>query len=91
MERSVDPTTRATRWLYGLAAALLVFYALNVALRIAAVKFGAAPWRLGDVGEFLLVLAGMACFVAGLMVDEERQTAPVRPEVGSNPKQGGTQ
>jgi hypothetical protein len=89
MERSPDPTTPATRWLFGVAGALLVCYALNVGLRIAAVKFGAAAWRLGDVGEFLLVLAGMACFVAGLMVDEERQAAPVSPEGESNSTQGG--
>ena len=47
----------------------------NVALGMAAVKLGAAVWRLGDVGEFLLVLSCMAFFVAGLIADEEESAA----------------
>ncbi len=78
-----------SRWLFGLAGGLIVLYALNVGLRIAAIKFGATPWRVGDVGEFLLVLAGMVFFVAGLITDEERRAAPTVVEVESNPKPGG--
>jgi hypothetical protein len=83
-------TTKATpRWLFGIAATLLVLYAMNIVLRIAAVKFGADTWRVGDVGEFLLVLAGMVFFVAGLIADEERLAIPARAEGDSNPTQGG--
>jgi hypothetical protein len=39
------------------------------------VKLGVAVWRLGDVGEFLLVLGCMTFFVAGLVADEERRAA----------------
>ncbi len=81
-------TAAASRWLFGIAGVLVAFYALNVGLRIAVVKFGASMWRLNDVGEFMLVLAGMVFFVAALIVDEER-TAAADAEVESNPTQGG--
>jgi len=76
---------RPARRLFALAGVLLVLYALNVAAGMAAVKLGVSMWRLGDVGEFVLVLAAMAVFVAGLLVNEER--AGVGSEV--NPTQGG--
>jgi hypothetical protein len=81
--------TSGTRWLFGIAAGLLLLYALNMGLRIAAVKLGVAPWRLGDVGEFLLVLSSMAFFVAGLVADEERHAAPTDEEGDSIPTPGG--
>ena len=59
-----------TRGLLAVAAILLALYAVNIGLGIADVKLHASRWRLGDVGEFVLVLCGMAFFVAGLMVDE---------------------
>jgi len=68
-------SSRATRGLFAVAAVLLVGYLANVALGMAAVKLGAAVWRLGDVGEFLLVLSCMAFFVAGLIADEEESAA----------------
>jgi hypothetical protein len=88
MERAAAKATPATRWLFGTAALLLILYALNVALRIAAVKFGVALWRLGDVGEFLLVLWCMAFFVAGLIAAEERHAAP-EGEAGDNHRTEG--
>jgi hypothetical protein len=33
-------------------------------------KFGAIEPRLGEVGEFLLVLASIVVFVGGLLIDE---------------------
>jgi hypothetical protein len=67
-----------TRWVFVMSAVLVALYALNIALGMAAVKLGFAVWRLGDVGEFLLVLACMGFFVAGLVADEDRRAA--RPE-----------
>ncbi len=89
MDRDPSNPASAPRWLFGVAAGLIVLYALNVGLRIAAVKFGAAPWRLGDVGEFLLVLFAMAIFVAGLIADEERHAAPMQADGDSHPTEGG--
>lgn len=89
MQRAPGTRPPASRWLFGMAAALIACYVVNVALRIAAIKFGASPWRLGDVGEFILVLSGMVFFVAALIVDEERQAAPDDQAVVGNPTQGG--
>ncbi|MEO8537550.1 MAG: hypothetical protein ABI533_08475 [Betaproteobacteria bacterium] len=58
------------RWLFSAAALLLAVYAANIALRLAHIKFGADEWRLGDVGEFLVVLGCMVLFVAGLLALE---------------------
>ncbi len=60
---------RATRWWYRVAMALIGFYCLYVVLSKVGQKAGfSLPFRLGDVGEFLVVLAGMAAFVAGLLL-----------------------
>lgn len=60
---------RAARWWYRVATALIGFYGLYVVLGKVGQKSGfAMPFRLGDVGEFLVVLAGMAAFVAGLLL-----------------------
>lgn len=77
------------RWLFGIAGCLLILYALNVGLRIAAVKFSIIAWRVDDVGEFLLVLSGMAFFVAGLIAAEERRTEPAGGQGDSSPTSGG--
>lgn len=57
-------------WLV-LAAICIAAFAVNVALRMLHVKQGVTLWRVGDVGEFLLVLIGMVFFVAGLLCVEE--------------------
>lgn len=49
-----------------LAAGFLIAYGLNVLAGLAAARLGWTLPRLGDVGEFLLVLIGMASFVTGL-------------------------
>lgn len=60
---------RATRWWYRVAMGLIGFYCLYVVLGKVGQKAGFdLPFRLGDVGEFLVVLAGMAAFVAGLLL-----------------------
>ena len=60
---------RATRWWYRLSMALIGFYGIYVVLGKVGQKSGfALPFQLGDVGEFLVVLAGMAAFVAGLLL-----------------------
>ena len=58
------------------AILLLVLYGINVALRLDHIKFGAATWSVGDVGEFRLVLLAMVCFVAGLLLLEARSPKP---------------
>ena len=80
-----------TRWMFAIALALFALYAINVALGMLAVKAGATMWRVGDVGEFLLVLSCMAFFVAGLVADEKREeTSP--DETGKhNAIRGGAQ
>jgi hypothetical protein len=66
----------ARRIAFGAASVALLLYAANVALRIDHVKFGAAIWSVGDVGEFLLVLTSMVCFVAGLLILEGGSPRP---------------
>ncbi len=62
-------TNRASRWWYRLSMGLIGFYVAYVVLGKIGQKSGfALPIRLGDVGEFLVVLAGMAAFVAGLLL-----------------------
>ena len=58
------------------ASVLVLLYCANVALRIGRIKFGASVWSVGDVGEFLLVLSCMVCFVVGLLVDETNNPKP---------------
>lgn len=67
----------ARRLAFAAASVLLLLYAANVALRIGQIKFGAATWSVGDVGEFLLVLVSMVCFVAGLLIVEARSPQPM--------------
>jgi len=62
----IDYRNGGRRW-FVLAALFAGLFALNVALRMLFIKLGVAVWRLGDVGEFLLVLAAMVFFVSGLL------------------------
>jgi hypothetical protein len=81
--------TAPTRALLTVAALLLALYGVNVGLGVAAVRLHASGWRLGDVGEFLLVLSGMAFFVAGLMVDEQSPASTAGDPVGAMTSEGG--
>jgi len=76
------------RWL-ALAALTFVLYLVNMALRIAQIKFGVPTRSFGDVGEFLLVLLCMIFFVAGLLAIEARN-AGVSVDA-NHPTTGGTQ
>ena len=67
----------ARRLAFAAASVLLLLYAANVALRIGQIKFGATVWSIGDVGEFLLVLVSMVCFVAGLLIVEAHSPKPM--------------
>ena len=76
----------AARRLFIAAGILLVLYGLNVAAGLAAVKLGAPVWRMGDVGEFVVVLCAMAFFVAGLLLDEDgSEGRAVNPTDGGEP------
>lgn len=68
----MDAPARAYRRLFAVASVVLACYVVNIALRIAHIKFNADVWRLDDVGEFLLVLLCMVAFVAGLLALERR-------------------
>jgi heme A synthase len=81
--------TGATRALLAIAALLLAAYAVNIGLGVADVKLHARAWRLGDVGEFLLVLFAMAFFVAGLMLDEQAPAASGDETAGPLSSEGG--
>jgi len=81
--------TGATRTLLAIAVVLLAAYALNVGLGVADVKLHASAWRLGDVGEFVLVLFAMAFFVAGLMIDEQAPAASGDETAGPLSGEGG--
>lgn len=62
--------------LAGLFAGL---FFVNIALRMLFIKLGVAVWRLGDVGEFLLVLAAMVFFVSGLLAVGEAPEPSASP------------
>jgi len=63
--------SKSGRGWFVLAALFAVLFAVNVALRILFIKYHISIWRLGDVGEFLLVVVAMAFFVSGLLSIEE--------------------
>lgn len=54
-------------------------------MRMMFIKLGVIVWRLGDVGEFLLVLAAMVFFVSGLLAIEDVPESSASPTRG-NPK-----
>lgn len=60
-----------SRLAYRISLSIAVVYVLWViASLIAQRTSGAMPFRLGDLGEFLLVLVGTCFFVVGLAIDE---------------------
>jgi hypothetical protein len=74
MDRQSIRSARLWRGLFTASAVLLSLYALNVIAGKVAGKLGVAlPFRLNDVGEFLVVLACMVCFVTGMLIREMLQ------------------
>ena len=68
-----------SRLAFRISAALATIYVLWVLLSLLAQRTGVAlPFRLGDVGEFLLVLVATAFFVAGLALNELKASAAAR-------------
>ncbi len=67
------------RWQFVFASLFASAFALNVALRMLFIKAKIDIWRLGDVGEFVLVLAAMAFFVSGVLAIEEAPESSVAP------------
>lgn len=58
------------RWSYWIAGGALAIYTLDVLLgKVAVIAKFALPFRLGDVGEFLLVLVAMIFFVSGVLAE----------------------
>ena len=62
-----------------LAGLFTALFCVNVALRMLFIKEEVAFWRLGDVGEFLLVLVAMLFFVTGLLTIEETPESSAAP------------
>jgi hypothetical protein len=58
------------RWNYRLAAVALAVYVADVLFGKAGVVFKfVPPFRLGEIGEFLVVLVAMVFFVTGLLAE----------------------
>lgn len=74
----VDNRNSGRSW-FVLASLFSALFAVNVALRMLFIKDGITIWHLGDVGEFLLVLAAMVFFVSGLLSIGEVPESPAAP------------
>jgi hypothetical protein len=73
MASSSVPRPPAARVCFRVAATLLILYVFDVLVGKAAVLLQfSVPWRLGNVGEFVVVLAAVIFFVAGVLVIEAR-------------------
>jgi hypothetical protein len=71
------PAPRAARRAYAFSVVMLAIYALDVlAGKAASLANIHLEWRLGDFGEFLVVLAMSVAFVAGLMLSESASSPP---------------
>ena len=63
----------AARVCFRVATTLLILYVVDVLVGKAAVLLQfSVPWRLGNIGEFVVVLAAVVFFVAGVLVIEAR-------------------
>ena len=65
------PATTLRRWAYRLAALLGAIYVVYVLVLKVANRVTGGP--LGEVGEFLLVLACITAFSVGLFADESHR------------------
>jgi hypothetical protein len=64
------------RWSYWISGGALVVYALDVLLgKVGVIAKFAPPFKLGDVGEFLVVLGAMIFFVSGVLAESSEAAA----------------
>jgi hypothetical protein len=71
MDHGENVRTRVSRWLFRASCILLSVFAVDVIAGKIAEKFGVVlPFRLDDVGEFLVVMACVVCFVGGMLIQE---------------------
>lgn len=75
------PTLR--RLAYGLAAVLALGYAIYVVVLKLMQRVMGGP--LGEVGEFLLVLAAVTAFAVGLFADESDRRRAAREAAAADP------
>jgi membrane protein YdbS with pleckstrin-like domain len=73
MQAARTSSNRLGRVAYALSFACFLVYVLNVVAGKATVALGwRAPWRFGDVAEFVIVVACVVCFVVGIVRTEAR-------------------
>ncbi len=64
---------------FRIAATLLIIYVVDVLVgKAASLLQFSVPWRLGNIGEFVVVLAAVIFFVAGVLVIEARSDSQQR-------------
>ena len=75
---ATTPVLTLRRWAYRLSAVLAGLYAVYVIGLKLAHRVTGGP--LGEVGEFLLVLAAVTAFAVGLFADEASRQATAPPQ-----------
>ena len=64
---------------FRIAATFLIIYVVDVLVgKAASLLQFSVPWRLGNIGEFVVVLAAVIFFVAGVLVIEARSDSQQR-------------
>lgn len=82
-DQTPSPALTLRRWAYRLAALLAGLYVVYVIGLKLAQRVTGGP--LGEVGEFLLVLAAVTAFATGLFADEaSRRPAAAQPPGGGH-------
>lgn len=79
--------TKADVWWLSIAGVLFGVFLLNIFLGKAALLFDTEPiMAVGDVGEFLLLLAAVICFVIEVLRQESHQSK-LKIESAKTPKE----
>ena len=73
------------RWMRLALGGMVAYVAYVLAGKAAQVSGAQLPLGLGDMGEFLLVLAAVTCFVIGLLVRERAANRSQNPTGGGTP------